>query len=53
MTREQRIRTCQSLMQLMLISKSKRISRIYHRQLERCVSRLQKQKEQPSQRTTA
>lgn len=51
MTRQQRLRTCGNLIQLIECAKSRKAARVYRKQLEKTLSRL-KQKEQP-QKTTA
>lgn len=50
MSRSERVKRCNTLMELMKHAKSKRVLEIYGRQLERCASRL-KQKEQSKEAT--
>jgi len=49
-TRQQRLRTCGNLIQMIECAKSRKTAKIYRRQLETTLSRL-KQKEQPQEAT--
>ncbi|MBO8164675.1 MAG: hypothetical protein H0Z34_13320 [Brevibacillus sp.] len=51
MTRQQRLRTCGNLIQMIECAKSRKAAKIYRKQLETTLSRLKPKKKQPHMTT--